>query len=509
MGGSKPVLGNATNGESNGYLDSGPSLCAVFLKESVDLFGQRQDGGTGIWCVGNYLTKKPKGIASVRLIDQSEEDIAEEDIQMLTRDELVDAIGQEARFGCDALTVIENPEELELGDLVYGEFQKGQNVECWTQATKVLFRGRVTLVDPSKKTCDICYDDGDYETSVPYAHVIRIVLNEHKIAWINGISVTKESKSKRTGATAEEATIVVDEDYKPRLQYSTSNEKWQNKISLKKALQLVFMQALAYIPLDRRLSWPQDIAASTLKRQSPSAAEKQVHTKKKAKELADSSKESKPSRNSTPPPTFKTPIKQDSMAENTTQGTQRSKRTNRTNRTSYLTVSKEDEEEIFDEDNDTPMYDSDFGGERLKASTVSTGLIRRTQRRSTAQKGTRQPTVIRSDIPAAQDEVVPVAAIEPLSECPRLLETMSRGETSKLGEILGADSVAAQELMSMNLFIRGMFRNVIIQVLTKRQVKSHLQNSGRRSSILFSMVQSTRWCPFQTPSAWKSRQTIS
>jgi hypothetical protein len=470
MGGTKQVLGVSTNGQSKDLLETGPgNPCAVFLNDEVDFFGAKP----GIWCIG-YLMKQNAKKAKVRLLDHSEEERAAESmqIQMLAKnlaDDDVKAPPKATRYDCDALCVVENPNELKLGDLVYGRFQKGLLLEDVPPDVRVLYRGRVAGVGPIDNTCDICYDDGDYEMSVPYADVVRVMVHRNETDWMNGIKIASHGKSKTTGAVATEAVVSVSDQRQVRFHYTVGDEKWSFKVAYKNALLAIFQHAKEKIDPTRRLPWPSnDFFTSSLStpKRPPPPPEKEHNDKrgaqhfKKAKKnttsgKAKTSRSQRKTSNVEPMEIDEDTAKSDKKKDECVTPAVRRRPTKR-----LVVYAEDSEDDDKDDEDDKAGMDEEDGdysgvkGKKMKPSCAAGAVTRRSQR-STARKTT-TTNRSKSDVPAMRETTPPaLERMEPLPECPLALVPMSRMEASTLEKFWGHDPFAGHEMLMMNLTGRG------------------------------------------------------
>lgn len=474
MGGTKQVLGVSTNGQSKDLLESGPgNPCAVFLNDEVDFFGAKP----GIWCIG-YLMKQNAKKAKVRLLDYSEEERAAESmqIQMLAKnlddddDDVNKAPPKETRYDCDALCVVENPNELKVGDLVYGRFQKGLLLEDVPPDVRVLYRGRVAGVGPIENSCNICYDDGDYEMSVPYAEVVRVMVHRNETDWMNGIQIASHAKSRTTGVVATEAVVSISDQRQVRFHYTVGDEKWSAKVAYKNALLAIFQHAKEKIDPKRRLPWPSnDVFTSSLstpKRPPPPPEEKhnekrsEQHSKKAKKSSTSGKAKTSRSQRKTSnvePMDFDGDTAKSDKKKNDECVTPAVRRP-----TKRLVVYAEDSEDDVkeDEDDDEAAMDAQDGdysgakGKKMKPSYAAGTVTRRSQR-STARKTT-TTNRFRSDVPAVPETTPPaMERMEPLPECALALVPMSRMEASTLEKFWGHEPFAGHEMLMMNLTGRG------------------------------------------------------
>jgi hypothetical protein len=72
------------------------------------------------------------------------------------------------------------PTSVQVGDLVLGHFQNGLQK----------YRGRVAAVHTNTASCDIIYDDGDYEKNVSLTSVVLLQRGVDHAAWLVGLTVT-------------------------------------------------------------------------------------------------------------------------------------------------------------------------------------------------------------------------------------------------------------------------------------------------------------------------------
>jgi hypothetical protein len=213
--------------------------CRVYFELGSDYFGRRDHSAASGWylgvvaATGNPLRRGPtKGEARllVRLDDATEEWHAIDEVQVLSAGGT--ARNRHLLFATVAssdeepqLVKVANtcPNLLEVGDLVFGQFQCGGS---W-------YRGRVAAVGTSDQgfsVCDICYDDGDYEFSVPYGnlypkrnHVTLVERFLENTSWMIGLQVRIPSRTKKHLKVG--VVIAASEDTPVVLEYTDPTDK--------------------------------------------------------------------------------------------------------------------------------------------------------------------------------------------------------------------------------------------------------------------------------------------
>jgi hypothetical protein len=136
---------------------------------------------TGDWFLGTVVTNTEKKV-TIRF-DCWEEAVDDSDspyIEAVYEDESA-VYTRDGSIFCEL-----QPRRLKLGDLVFARYQNGCK----------FFRGRVARVGLNRagtSVCDVAYDDGEYETNIPYGDEhqgnIRKVQDDHAADWMIGLQV--------------------------------------------------------------------------------------------------------------------------------------------------------------------------------------------------------------------------------------------------------------------------------------------------------------------------------
>ena len=247
--------------------------CRVFYTTGGDFFGRKDDPKCKGWFLGTILgTAEPLkdefevDCLKVRFDDQTEGVVEVDEAQRLVPGETPDT-----RHLWYAQNILDNdgslskiavadtcPSALQTGDLVLGLYQAGAEKGAW-------FRGRVaaTRQEGTVHVCDIAYDDGDCEKSVPYSvgnYVTLLEKGEQYPSWLVGLTVPLKSRKAKipTGvvfkAAARNAVVV---EYT-----TTSGELFSEKRHYHTVVSALFSNIHTYEHY-REVDWPHP--ASTAK----------------------------------------------------------------------------------------------------------------------------------------------------------------------------------------------------------------------------------------------------